>query len=53
VTGVSPNQPKNAARPVRIDDATWDAVKAEALERGITASDVVREAIREHLDRQR
>lgn len=53
MTRVSPNQPKTPARPVRIDDDTWDAVKTEAAARGVTASDVVREAIREHLERQR
>lgn len=52
MTAVSPNQPKTPARPVRIDDDTWDAVKAEAAERGVTASDVVREAIAEHLEQR-
>lgn len=53
MTGVSPNQPKTPVRALRLDDDTWDAVKAEAVERGITASDVVREALQEHLERQR
>lgn len=47
--GGVPNQPKTPARAVRIDDATWDAVKAEAQARGETAADVVRRAIAEHL----
>jgi hypothetical protein len=44
---------------VRIDDETWAKVVAEAEERTaagaegrVTASDIVREAIREHLDRR-
>ena len=46
-----PNQPKTPARAVRIDDATWDAVKAEAERRGEHASDVVRRALAEYLRR--
>ena len=44
-----PNQPKTPARAVRIDDATWEAVKAEAERRGETATDVVRRALNAHL----
>lgn len=44
-----PNQPKTTARAVRIDDETWDAVRAEAERRGLTASDIVREALAKHL----
>lgn len=45
-----PNQPKTPARAVRIDDELWDRVKAEAARRDETATDVVRRAIREHLN---
>lgn len=43
-----PNQPKTPARAVRVDDETWDQVKAEAVERGEYASDVVRRALQEY-----
>lgn len=46
-----PNQPKTPARAVRIDDVLWDRVKAEADRRDETATDIVRRALREHLDR--
>lgn len=45
-----PNQPKTPARAVRIDDALWRRVKTEAARRGETPADVVRRALREHLD---
>ncbi len=44
-----PNQPKTPARAIRIDDATWDAVKADAQRREETATDVVRRALAEYL----
>lgn len=53
MTAVSPNQPKTPARTMRIDDALWDAVKEEADRLGVTPSDIVREALRKHLERQR
>lgn len=46
-----PNQPKTPARAARIDDELWDRVKAEATRRDETATDIVRRALREHLDR--
>lgn len=46
---VSPNQPKTPVRTLRVDDPRWDKVKAAAQQRGVTASDVVRELIDEHL----
>lgn len=49
MTPVSPNQPKTPARTMRIDDELWDAVKEEAERLGVTPSDVVRDALREHL----
>ena len=48
--GLVPNQPKTPARAVRIDDETWESIKAEAERRKITASDVVREALTKHLE---
>ena len=47
--GFVPNQPKTPARAIRIDDATWDAVKADAQRREETATDVVRRALAEYL----
>jgi hypothetical protein len=49
--GDVPNQPKTPARAVRIDDETWEAIKAEAARRRLPggASDVVREALAKHL----
>lgn len=36
---------------MRLDDETWDALKAEAERREMTASDLLREFIREGLER--
>ena len=44
-----PNQPKTPARTVRLDDETWNAVRAKAKADGTSASDVVRAALRKHL----
>src|SRR5690348_15171961 len=44
-----PNQPKTQGRTVRVDDETWEAVKAEAERRGVTTSEVVRIALRNML----
>jgi predicted DNA-binding ribbon-helix-helix protein len=41
-----PNQPKTPVRTVRIDDATWEALRAEAERREMTVSDLLRELIR-------
>lgn len=49
-----PNQPKTVARTVRVPDELWDAVTAQARERGETVSDVVRRALKryvQHTDR--
>ena len=48
-----PNQPKTPARAVRIDDETWSALGDEADEKGVTISDVVRDALKKHLARRR
>lgn len=44
-------RPENRARPVRIEDDLWDQVKALAKARETTASDVVRTAVTEYVDR--
>jgi hypothetical protein len=49
---VSPNQPKTPVRTVRVDDPRWARVKAAAAQRGITASDFIREAIDSQLGAQ-
>lgn len=41
-----PNQPKTPVRTMRLDDATWAALKAEAERREMTVSDLLRELIR-------
>ena len=48
---VMPPTPGTTPRAVRIDDELWNRVRAEAARRGETAADVVRRALREHLDR--
>ena len=52
ISPVSPNQPKTPMRGVRLPPALWDAVQREAQERGVYASDVMREAIAEHVERR-
>ena len=49
---VAPNQPKTPMRGVRLPPSLWDAVQREAQERGVYASDVMREAIVEHVERR-
>lgn len=49
LTSVSPNQPKTPVRTLRVDDPRWDKVKAAAAAKGVTATDVIRELIDEHL----
>lgn len=49
LTSVSPNQPKTPVRTVRVDDPRWAKVKAAARDKGITATDVIRDLIDEHL----
>lgn len=44
-----PNQPRTPARSVRIPDDVWAAFKRLAESRGVTASDVVREALENYL----
>ena len=46
-----PNKPRpeNPARPVRVDDDLWARVKARAARDAVSASEVVREAIRHYL----
>ena len=46
-----PNKPRpnNPARPVRIEDGPWVAVQEIAAEDGISASEVVREAVHRYI----
>ncbi len=46
-----PNQPRddNPARTIRIDDELWGAVKALAKKEQVSASEIVRDAIRNYL----
>jgi len=46
-----PNKPRpsNPARPVRIEDDLWAQVRAIAEESEVSASEVVREALRRHV----
>lgn len=46
---VTPNAPKTPMRSFRLDDERWSALRAEAERRGLTITDVLREAIDEHL----
>lgn len=52
VARVSPNQPATPMRSTRQPDEVWDPIKAEAEERGLTVTDVVREALQEHTARR-
>ncbi len=47
-----PNQPRddNPARTVRIDDELWTAVKARSERERVSASEIVRDAIRRYLN---
>ena len=47
-----PNQPRatNRAHPIRFEDELWQAVRAIADEDGVSASEVVREATRRHVE---
>lgn len=44
-----PNQPKTQARHIRVPDDLWTQITALAAAEGVTASDVVREAVRQHV----
>lgn len=46
-----PNKPRpsNPARPVRVEDELWSAVRAIATEDQTTPSEVVREAVRRYI----
>jgi Arc/MetJ-type ribon-helix-helix transcriptional regulator len=44
------NQPKTPTRSVRIPDDEWDAIRSAAAARGVTASDVIRAAVRKDLE---
>lgn len=48
-----PNQPRpdNPHRSVRVDDALWEAAKIAADAEGTTRGDVMREALRELVER--
>ena len=48
---MTPNQPKNPARTVRVDDALWDAATKVAQARGESVSDVVRRSLRRYVKR--
>lgn len=45
--------PKTPLRSVRVPDELWDALKETATAQGDTVSDVIRDLIREYLDRHR
>lgn len=49
------NQPRpdNPGRVVRVDDELWALVKAIAAENEVSASEVVREALRAYVKRTR
>lgn len=49
-----PNKPRpeNPARPIRFD-TLWPEVERIAEEDGVSKSEVVREAVREYVDRRR
>lgn len=44
-----PNKPSTPHRTMRISDAEWSAIKDRAAKDGVTATDVVREAVRRYL----
>lgn len=46
-----PNKPRpdNRARPVRVEDALWAEVQTIATEDDVSASEVVREALRRYV----
>lgn len=48
-----PNKPRpeNPARPIRVEDDLWAAAKAAAAAEGTTVSEVVRQALRELVER--
>lgn len=50
VRPMSPNQPKTPMRALRMDDTTWDEVRAAAGRLGMTVSDYVRGAILRRLE---
>lgn len=49
VTRMSPNQPKTPVRSLRVDDETWDQVRAAARAAGVTVTDWVVAAVRAQL----
>lgn len=48
------NQPRadNPHRSVRVEDALWEAARVAAAQEGTTRGDVMREALRQLVDRQ-
>jgi len=48
-----PNKPRpeNPARPVRVNDTLWTAVRERAKADGVTPSEVVRTALRTYLEK--
>jgi hypothetical protein len=40
-----PNKPKTPVRTFRLDASRWAALKAEAKRRGVSVSDLLREAV--------
>lgn len=44
-----PNQPKTPVRTVRIADEIWAELKKRAAAQGVTASDLLREALEKFL----
>lgn len=49
VTRMTPNQPKTPVRSLRVDDETWDQVRAAARTAGVTVTDWVVAAVRAQL----
>lgn len=44
-------RPENRAHPVRMEDELWDRVKSLAKAQEASASDIVRTAVTEYVDR--
>lgn len=45
-----PNQPKTPAHTIRFDDEDWTKVTAKAKATGVSASDVVRAAVKKDVE---
>ena len=49
MTRVTPNQPKTPLRSFRVPDDLWMPARDKAHREGITITDVLQRALREHL----